>query len=559
MLCMKKFCLIVNVLFLLISCGKYREARSVMNEAESLMMTVPDSSLALLNGINEEALYTKGSRARYVLLRTMAKDKCYMDVAQDTVIQESYNWYQHHGSKRERMLATYYQGVVREQAGDNIEAVLAFREAEPLAESLENYRQLSLIEQHLSEIYSCGYDYVMALDFAQKSLMAAENANDSIMVAYCKYDVAFQLISEWRYGEAEVVLNNLLERSSLPPMLYSEILSLKARTQIYKKPYDYKLARELYDRKKEIKDVPYTASEYGTMAFLEEVEGKHAQADDYLFEESCLLSNAIDSLGFFNDSYNVYERRKDWEKASVSLAKRADIQDRIVKKLLAQSTTHALECFYKDRLKWEQLRMRNRHWMVGIIGVFLLAIIILLIWLLHKKDQKLLEDMACFQEFGNELSRLKDNDVLTYQVIERLISDKVQSLQSLSESYFAWDDDAIKRKEKREGKMMKDDVIHAFRNQLSELRKNQSFIQALEDMLDMTEHGIMKKARSLLDTENELDFTILTLLFSGFSIKSISYLLRMSEASLRMRKTRYKRRFDSFPEPDRTYFLEKLG
>ena len=523
------------------------------------MMTVPDSSLALLNGINEEALYTKGSRARYVLLRTMAKDKCYMDVAQDTVIQESYNWYQHHGSRRERMLATYYQGVVREQAGDNIEAVLAFREAEPLAESLEDYRQLSLIEQHLSEIYSCGYDYVMALDFAQKSLMAAENANDSIMVAYCKYDVAFQLISEWRYGEAEVVLNNLLERSSLPPMLYSEILSLKARTQIYKKPYDYKLARELYDRKKEIKDVPYTASEYGTMAFLEEVEGKHAQADDYLFEESCLLSNAIDSLGFFNDSYNVFERRKDWEKASLSLAKRADIQDRIVKKLLAQSTTHALECFYKDRLKWEQLRTRNRHWMVGIIGVFLLAIIILLIWLLHKKDQKLLEDMACFQEFGNELSRLKDNDVLTYQVIERLISDKVQSLQSLSESYFAWDDDAIKRKEKREGKMMKDDVIHAFRNQLSELRKNQSFIQALEDMLDMTEHGIMKKARSLLDSENELDFTILTLLFSGFSIKSISYLLRMSEASLRMRKTRYKRRFDSLPEPERTYFLEKLG
>ena len=286
---------------------------------------------------------------------------------------------------------------------------------------------------------------------------------------------------------------------------------------------------------------------------VEEVEGKHAQADDYLFEESCLLSNAIDSLGFFNDSYNVYERRKDWEKASVSLAKRADIQDRIVKKLLAQSTTHALECFYKDRLKWEQLRTRNRHWMVGIIGVFLLAIIILLIWLLHKKDQKLLEDMACFQEFGNELSRLKDNDVLTYQVIERLISDKVQSLQSLSESYFAWDDDAIKRKEKREGKMMKDDVIHAFRNQLSELRKNQSFIQALEDMLDMTEHGIMKKARSLLDTENELDFTILTLLFSGFSIKSISYLLRMSEASLRMRKTRYKHRFETFQEPIRDY------
>ena len=62
-----------------------------------------------------------------------------------------------------------------------------------------------------------------------------------------------------------------------------------------------------------------------------------------------------------------------------------------------------------------------------------------------------------------------------------------------------------------------------------------------------------------MSSEKELDFSILTLLFSGFSIKSISYLLRMSEASLRMRKTRFKQQFELMTEPERSLFMEKLG
>ena len=69
----------------------------------------------------------------------------------------------------------------------------------------------------------------------------------------------------------------------------------------------------------------------------------------------------------------------------------------------------------------------------------------------------------------------------------------------------------------------------------------------------------MARARQLLSSEKELDFSILTLLFSGFSIKSISYLLRMSEASLRMRKTRFKQQFELMTEPERSLFMEKLG
>lgn len=125
---------------LLLSCS--REYREAMDIAQSQMMSAPDSSLAILQGMDGQALSTRGLRARYALLLTMARDKCYMDVSQDTTIRVAYDWYQHHGSKQERMLSAYYMGVVQQQAGNSIEAILAFREAEPLAEELADYPKI---------------------------------------------------------------------------------------------------------------------------------------------------------------------------------------------------------------------------------------------------------------------------------------------------------------------------------------------------------------------------------------------------------------------------------
>lgn len=81
----------------------------------------------------------------------------------------------------------------------------------------------------------------------------------------------------------------------------------------------------------------------------------------------------------------------------------------------------------------------------------------------------------------------------------------------------------------------------------------------MERSLNLVDNQLMMKARQFLPNSKELDFTILVLLFSGFSIKSISYLLRMSEPSLRMRKSRFKHQFENLSEPERSLFLEKLG
>lgn len=546
MLCMKKFCLIVNVLFLLISCGEYREARSVMNEAESLMMTVPDSSLALLNGINEEALYTKGSRARYVLLLTMAKDKCYVDLSQDTTIQESYNWYQHHGSRRERMLATYYQGVVREQAGDNIEAVLAFREAEPLAEALKDYRQLSLIEQHLCAIYGRNYDSVLALKYAEKSLDAAKQTEEELLIDYCKYDVAFHLSALSRYDDAEELLLDIFEKYNPETPIYSLTLKELAEINFIRETDNYKQSKRYYEDIERANVIPLNGHDCGRLALIYEAEGDINKANQYMETARMLIQTPLDSAIFFNDSRNLYDYRGDWKEAHSAMTLSAKIQNRIVIQLLERSISHALENHYEDRVKVEHARAQLKLLSVILLGViFIIVTAVLLLYFRHR-NRLVLDEMIRIQDISSE-------------ALNSLVSEKIKELQMLSESYFSWEDFSVKKREMKQGKLTKEEIISSFRGQLSELRNDKSIIATIEHSLDVTENGIMKRLRQYIPNEKELDFSVLTLMFSGFSIKSISFLLRMSEASLRMRKTRYKHRFDSFPEPDRTVFLEKIG
>ena len=542
----------------LFSCVENRNARTIFNQAESIMSTAPDSALAMVRGIDGQSLSTKGLRSRHALLVTMAQDKCYIDIDDDSTINVAYDYYLRHGSKRDRLLATYYLGVIRQNAGDYISATLAFREAEPLAEELEDCRQLSLIERHLSNIYASNYDHIRAFEYAELAEKAAEHAGESLLAAYCQYDMAVQLLAEYRYDEAAAILSRVILCGREKPVLYSRAAKRLAETNLFKKDPDLGKVKTIYQDLDQL-GVKLNSHDYGVLALIYEKENNSQKADEYLKAAEMGLVSAIDSMVFFNDCRNVYDCRKDWGNAHHSKTESVKIQDRITINLLGQSVTHAMENYYQKNLEIERLRSRSRMISFGLVGFILIFLVAWLVLLLKKKNLQLLEDMAAIQEVSDDMYRLRTGNSETATIVNQLIADKIRSLQQLSESYFSWDDVAIKKREEKKGTLFKDEVIASFRMQLSELRNDHSFIASLEQSLNLTDDGIMEKARQCLKNEKELDYSILTLLFSGFSIKSISYLLRMSEASLRMRKTRFKQQFESMTEPLRSFFLARLA
>lgn len=202
----------------------------------------------------------------------MAQDKCYIDVKEDSTIRVAYEYYQRRGSKREQLLSTYYLGVIRQNAENYIDAALAFRDAEPLAIDLGDNRQLSLIYQHLSRIY----DHVRSLDYAEKALDAAEQAGEKEMADYCRYDVAEQLLSEYRYKEAKTYLSQILSSGRASSELHALAEMMWVEAAIFGGVSKQSLPeyRAIYERLISENKTPLYSHDYGMLATICEKRGR---------------------------------------------------------------------------------------------------------------------------------------------------------------------------------------------------------------------------------------------------------------------------------------------
>ena len=122
----------------------------------------------------------------------------------------------------------------------------------------------------------------------------------------------------------------------------------------------------------------------------------------------------------------------------------------------------------------------------------------------------------------------------------------------MSSAYFSWDSSRVRQKEKRYGDRTKDELVEDFQKQLDDFRHSEGLYVSLENALNVSRNGLMDRARkelSQMGKVNKEDTELLLLFFYGFSAKSICFLhADLTEASVRMRKTRIKQLFAALPD-----------
>ena len=544
---------------LLLSCSGHHEAVRLMDTAESLMSESPDSAMALMQQVPREQLHGRASRARYALLMTMAQDKCYIEVQEDSLIRTAYDFYRRRGNRAQRLRSGYYLAVVHQNAGRYLEAARELREAEHLAEKTGDEHHLGLICWHLNDIFAANYDHVRALEYAEKALQAYERSGERIYIEYSKLEIANRLMAHHRNDEADELLQGIMDDHPEDDILYSEASLTLARSLLLRKVPDYKRAATCMEAVVERQAIALTAQNYGYLAIINEVEGNRKRAEEYLEMEKSMARSAADSAIFYDIAQDVYDLRRDTSAAYVALLEAVKIQNRIITRQLEQSVSHSIETYYQNDLLLEREKTRSRLYLSILTGGVLIAVILWLAVLLRKGKRKSLEDMAAVQEVYASMEAQRAKDTAVAEVMDQFIKDKIQSLQQLSTTYFSWDDEQVKKRKDRCGWESQDEIINAFRNQVGALRNDQAFIPALEQALDLSDDGLMARVRQAFPRMDETDFKLLTLLFSGFPVKSICYLLRMSDPAVRMRKTRYKQLFTSLASDLGPVLVEKLG
>ena len=546
------------ILLILFSSCVSNRTREALNRAESVVNEAPESALAIVKAIDGDELKTRSSQARHALLLTRAQDKCRQIVKEDSTIRIAYDYYQKHGSSMNHLLSSYYFGVIQQNAGNDVGAVIAFREVEPLAEALGEYRLQSLCDQHLCTLYSHNYDHASAMTYAEKSLEAAKLTGDSLMVGYCRLDIGAQYIAQEKYDEAKVLLNQLLAECKNHKALYSYTARYLAKQYLLRPEPEFYKADSLYSSILEKNAIPLSCEDYGYLALIAEYKGEREEANQYCSLSEQTRASQVDSLTLYMTRMNLFKLREDYKEALLSYEKAMSIQDGFVNAQLEQSLSHTMEEYYYNQSEREKERGRSRLYIALLIGVLLVGIVAWLTGRLHRAKREILEKMAQIHDFSCDLEKLQSRNSASRSLLDHYVKDKIRSLNTLADTYFSWDSDYVRQKERTVGSHTKEELVETFQRQLETFRKNPEFYSALENVLNVSYDNIMVRARDELKQEKKVDYDLVNLFFAGFPAKSVCFLKNMTEASVRMRKTRLKSFFAALPDHRGDEFVKIL-
>ena len=207
---------------------------SALTSAEISMNDNPEASLEVLKSIDKNLLSTRKQKAKYALLYSMALDKNYIDLKNDSIIAPAVEYYSRHGDADTRFRTHYYHARIFENAGDYDNALLAVSKAEALDTAKVDADVLCMLYAMKGSIYDIAWrphdaieSYELARRYALEShkfrhyayytlycAMEYRQASDSILFEKClseaqDYQEYFTLTERHIYQS--IMLNRMID------------------------------------------------------------------------------------------------------------------------------------------------------------------------------------------------------------------------------------------------------------------------------------------------------------------------------------------------------------
>ena len=136
-----------------VSCQERNE--ELLERADALVYTLPDSSLALLREVDTASLHDDATRAYYALLWTQTAYRAgQFELADDSLAHAALTYYQQHPEENERLVrAMIYLGLHQEIHDQPEEAMSLYKQAEATVDTTD-YRNLAQINYRIGQLMS---------------------------------------------------------------------------------------------------------------------------------------------------------------------------------------------------------------------------------------------------------------------------------------------------------------------------------------------------------------------------------------------------------------------
>ena len=169
------------------ACSGNSKYDDLMQRADSIMEVDDDSAMVairMLDGVKSQLPeFTQAQKMRYELLRHKAMNKACITFTSDSVMKEVVDYYDHHGSANERMLANYVLGCVYRDMHEAPMALEYYNKATEQADTTAadcDYGTLYRVYSQMGFLFSKQYLPYQLLDAFGQAMKYAYLAKDTL-------------------------------------------------------------------------------------------------------------------------------------------------------------------------------------------------------------------------------------------------------------------------------------------------------------------------------------------------------------------------------------------
>ena len=544
---MRKLITILIVTMAYISCGKIKDAHYTLNDIETFIDERPDSALIILDSFDTSLLENKSVWAHHSLLHAQAKDKCYIDETNDSLMIQVVNYYEGRHDKEKLFKAYYYLGRIQYNAGDYAASMLSYTKAEQLIDEIDNdfmkgllYAQIGLLNQNYN-------DYPKALEAYQTAYNYYENIGMTTHLMFTKYNIGYVYREMKLYDDAELLFTEVMAWSYDNTQYALCRLALNSLITMYD---------EIDDRDKSAELV---SSKYG-LYFSDSIHIIRAKALELAYNGDIsaidIMHKDVWSLARdFEDTLNnryymarIYKLLGRYKDALSEQETLYHIQDSLLTISLKYPLLSVKNKYMESEYEKAHLMVKTHRVILSLVFVFTIIIFILsrVIYRKHIKAKDL--EISRYVEAADDLERalickseefekiskeagvsnklLKDSAVF----ISNMFSKQYELLNKLTSTFY----------ETHGCRKDKEAIYKYVSTEIERLSSDKKAIQQLEDLVNLYKGNIMALIRQELPSLTEMEFRLLCYFCSGFSAKAISIFTGDTTNNIYVKKSRIK-------------------
>ena len=577
---------VVAIIVFVSSCAS-KEAKRIMDTADAVMWTRPDSALAVLESIDTLSLKTRAQRARYSLLYTMALDRNHRDIPDLRIIKPAASYYERHGSNDDRMKMYFYLGVAQYDTGDPESAIASYLRAKEYSFHSDNLVFKGIISSSISDVYLWNNNNSESILYCKEACDYFVQAKDSFRLWNTTGLLAnrYSNIRDW--AKADSLYSIFFSQPIRDTSIYARQLLNLAWNNIFKPGSDPHESIDLFRKATgEFGGTP-SLNDYCVYAYASEIIGDYDTANDLIRQlENVDSSSTILKIW----KYRISKHRADYKTALTYLEQSLNDQNSEVLETVGQSVALAQSDYYENKsllLDKDRRLQRQVKWMIFLIAVMMVASGLGIYSKRKKIWQRQVEEMSFI------------NDEVSQRLNEALLSEKehLRSIDSLASANELAEKNIQTLSEKLSSAAEKEQVLMGLRAKYVQANKRRyaqlnvlcrQYLESpnasrngkdkiyaevkkilaildepnqkeLESMLDDNLDGIMSKLRAAIPDATEKDFRFISFLILGFDTKTIARMMDYNVNTVYTKRYNIKEKIARLNDENKALFSELIS